>query len=393
MEILSQTQVTVLHHRYRQTGGEERCVLQLAELLRGAMADVRLLERSSADFAGARSPLAAAAMAIGGVPPRTQQPHSVVGRHKVVHAHNVHPTFGWRALRALRGQGAAVVLHLHNYRLFCATGLAHRDGADCLECAPRSAWHGARHNCRGNAAEALPYAIGIGAWQRRLLAQADVVVAPTGALLADLADCEVFRGGETLANWLDADAFATASRAGHGDYALMTTRITQDKGIETAIRAAAVAGVPLRIAGEGPWLNEARALAGRLGADVELPGAVYGSDLVELRAGATCALLPSLWREVQPFAALESLAAGLPVVASDTSALRELTTADLVFARGDHEALAAILRRLFDDRDNLQAAGEKALARASANHSAAVALGRLGQIYELALARRAATGN
>ena len=41
---------------------------------------------------------------------------------RVVHAHNVQPTFGWRALAAARAAGARVVLHLHNYRLVCAVG-------------------------------------------------------------------------------------------------------------------------------------------------------------------------------------------------------------------------------------------------------------------------------
>ena len=41
---------------------------------------------------------------------------------RVVHAHNINPTLGWRALAAAREAGARVVLHLHNYRLVCAVG-------------------------------------------------------------------------------------------------------------------------------------------------------------------------------------------------------------------------------------------------------------------------------
>lgn len=385
--VLSDLDVTLLHHRYRQGGGEERCVLQLAELLRGEIQWVRLLERSSAQFGGVRAPAAAAALALGGSPARTRFA-AAPGRRQLVHAHNVHPTYGWRALRDLRRRGAAVVLHLHNYRLFCATGLAFRGGRDCFDCAPRSTWHGVRHNCRENRAEALPYAIGIGAWQKRLLAQADVVVAPSGALLADLADHGVHAGGEVLSNWLPAADFATASRAGEGTYALMTTRVTRDKGVETAIRAAAASGVPLKIAGEGPWLEQARALAAQLNADVELPGAVYGSELKALRTAAAFAIVPSLWREVQPFAALESLAAALPLITSDTPALNDLTTPDLTFPRGDHHQLAQLMRRLKDAPGERSEAGAMSLARAHANHSEDAALKRLTEIYELALDRR-----
>ena len=51
---------------------------------------------------------------------------------RVVHAHNVHPAFGWRALAAARAAGARVVLHLHNYRLVCAVGT-------CFNAAARTA--------------------------------------------------------------------------------------------------------------------------------------------------------------------------------------------------------------------------------------------------------------
>ena len=53
-------------------------------------------------------------------------------RADVVHAHNVHPMFGWRALAAAREAGARTVLHLHNFRLSCAVGIAYRRGAAVL---------------------------------------------------------------------------------------------------------------------------------------------------------------------------------------------------------------------------------------------------------------------
>jgi glycosyltransferase involved in cell wall biosynthesis len=387
---LDRLAVTIVHHRYRAVGGEERCVDQLADLARAAGGDVALIERSSTDLGGAGgSARAAAALLIGGSPPSDAHARAV-GRH-VVHAHNLHPTFGWRTLARLRASGAAIVLHLHNYRLFCAIGTALRDGADCFDCAPRATWHGVRHRCRGTASEAIAYGAGIGLWQRRLLAQADAVVAPCRALLDDLAVHGVIEGGEVVANWLPVDSFASVSRAGAGEYALMATRVSPEKGVDVAVRACAAAGVPLKVAGDGPALGAARSLAGELRAEVEFVGQLGPEPLARLRERAAFALLPSTWREVQPFAALESLAAGLPVLASDTPALAELTAPDLLFDRGDHATLAATMRRLLDDRAALQAAGDAALERAHANHSEVAARASLEHVYESALAQRAAS--
>ena len=57
---------------------------------------------------------------------------------RIVHAHNLHPTFGWRALAAARAAGARVVLHLHQYRLVCAIGVCFRDGQECTRCHGRN---------------------------------------------------------------------------------------------------------------------------------------------------------------------------------------------------------------------------------------------------------------
>ena len=71
-----------------------------------------------------------------------------------MHAHNVHPTFGAKALEAAKAAGARVVLHLHNYRLVCAVGTCFTHGEDCTRCHGRNTLPGVLHNCRGSRAEA-----------------------------------------------------------------------------------------------------------------------------------------------------------------------------------------------------------------------------------------------
>ena len=82
----------------------------------------------------------------------------------------------WRP-RAPRARG--VVLHLHQYRLVCAIGVCFRDGHECMECHGTRTWPAVRHDCRGSHAESLTYAASLALWQRRLVAQADVVVVPS----------------------------------------------------------------------------------------------------------------------------------------------------------------------------------------------------------------------
>ena len=62
-------------------------------------------------------------------------------------------------------------------------------------------------------------------------------------------------------------------------------------------------------------------------------------------------VVPSLWYENTPFAALEALQFGLPVIASDLGGIAEVVRHEqngLTFPPGDVIALAAILQRLRD---------------------------------------------
>src|SRR5439155_10197585 len=108
---------------------------------------------------------------------------------------------------------------------------------------------------------------------------------------------------------------ARHTRAGDaGGYALVVSRLAREKGIDVAIEACRIAGVPLVIAGEGP---EHAALAeSASGADVRFAGRVADAELARLRAGASVALVPSRSAETFGLAAAEAMAAGVPVAAS-----------------------------------------------------------------------------
>src|SRR5947209_9201145 len=98
---------------------------------------------------------------------------------RVVHAHNVNPTYGWRALAAARAAGARVVMHLHQYRLVCAVGVCFTRGEDCTRCHGRNTLPGVRLNCRGTGAEAAVYGASLSLWQRRMVSLADAVIGPS----------------------------------------------------------------------------------------------------------------------------------------------------------------------------------------------------------------------
>jgi glycosyltransferase involved in cell wall biosynthesis len=359
--------VLLLHNRYRIEGGEERSVeLQLRALGRAGVAH-RLLERRSAGAGRAR---ATAAMLTGG-----EDPGGVAAAVRelsadVVHAHNIQPLIGPRALAAARDAGARVVLHLHNARLFCAIGVASRDGGPCFRCRRRLTLPGLVLNCRDSLPEAVVYAAALSLHQPVVLRAVDLFVAPSRYAVGQLALLGVPADRlEVLPHYLPADAFTAESHADRGSYALVVARLSEEKGIDTAIEACAAAGVPLRIAGEGPAAPMLAALAERLNAPVELLGRLERAQVAELIAGAAMLLLPSRYHEFAPFAALEAMASGVPVVATRLGGLPELIGGSGCVPANDPASLAARMSALWGDAEFRRAQGEALLVRARERHT------------------------
>ncbi len=384
MTELSDQRVMVMHNRYRIAGGEERCAEYLLDIVPHFGGVAERFERRSNDLGSAG---AARGMLRGGLDPKEVFEAVKAFGATIVHAHNVHPAFGWRAFEAAHEAGAAVVQHLHNYRLYCAIGTVHRDGADCTLCAPNKTFNGVRHNCRGSRLESAVYAYGLKRWQGRQIANIDRFIAPVRQLGENLEDELERELPLTVAPyWLPESEFSHASHAGDGEYALLVGRMARDKGLFTAIAASAESEVPLVVAGEGPDLAAARKYAQDLSAPVEFLGRIDGQALVAARLGAAFALLPSLWREVLPFSGLEALAAGLPLVTSDRGGLPEQTEPALVTRAGEPQSLAEAMSRLYSDAEERQAAGERSLARARERFSETAAAPRLAEIYRDAIA-------
>jgi glycosyltransferase involved in cell wall biosynthesis len=376
--------VLFLHNRYRSTGGEERAVEDLRWLVREQLGEpAELLTRDSASLGRGH---AALALLRGGLQPDEVARAVRLSGARVVHAHNVNPALGWRALAAARTAGARVVLHLHQYRLVCAVGVCFTHGAECTRCHGRDTLPGVRLNCRGSVPEALAYGASLALWQRRLVEQADAVLVPSvfaRERLRELGAPLRWERVRVLAPPVRAALVAPAvagvdarPRDAAEPYALVVARLSPEKGVDLAIDACRLAGMALVVAGDGP---ERAALETRAGeADVRFVGHVEDRELAQLRAGAAIALAPSRSAETFGLAVAEAMAAGVPVAASRVGALPELVDPDALVPPGDAVALADAIARVAGDRE----AGERGRERVRALCAPEVVARALADVYD-----------
>jgi glycosyltransferase involved in cell wall biosynthesis len=168
-------------------------------------------------------------------------------------------------------------------------------------------------------------------------------------------------------------------------------RLTAQKALGVALEAlAAVDGVSLLIAGDGDERGalERRAAELGLGERVRFLGAQPRERVVELFRAADASILSSSWENF-PHTVVEALSAGTPVLATSVGGVAEVVqdgVNGLLVAPGDAGALAAIVRRYFED-DGLRERLRAAAAESVRAYDRDTIFGRLEQVLAAAAGR------
>ena len=136
-------------------------------------------------------------------------------------------------------------------------------------------------------------------------------------------------------------------------------RLAAHKGVDVLLDAVGgMPGVELRVAGDGPLAAALRQRSRRddLAGRVSFLGTVHDMALAEFYGDLDVLAVPSLttetWVEQFGRVAVEAMAAGVPVVASDSGALPDVVgEAGLLVAPGDPEVLRVALHEVLRDAD------------------------------------------
>lgn len=196
---------------------------------------------------------------------------------------------------------------------------------------------------------------------RRYANAADAVIVPTAAILRRLRELGVRVPIAVIPSAIDVARFAAGRRSaqmrgrlgaeGDAPLALVVARLGREKNVALALDALARSpGLRLAIVGEGPSRAELEQRNRRQGtADrVRFLGELPPEALPDVYASADVFLFPST-TETQGLVLVEALASGLPVVAAESEASREvLATAGSVVPAEPAafaDAIAAALRR------------------------------------------------
>ena len=119
--------------------------------------------------------------------------------------------------------------------------------------------------------------------------------------------------------------------------------------------------VHLFLVGQGQLLDEHKEYVNNLNLNNRVHFLGFRNDVDRILKTSDIVVLSSHW-EGFGLAAVEGMAAGKPVIASDVSGLREVVKgAGLLFEQGDEEELAEIINKVLDDKEFYRLVSQKCL--------------------------------
>ncbi len=278
-----------------------------------------------------------------------------VARPDIAHAHNVYHHISPSIFGVLKDEGIPTVLTLHDLKLACpAYKMLTHDGI-CERCKGGKIWNVVAHKCVKDS-YALSGTIALETLVHRTLQlysrNVDRFVVPSRFYLEKFVEWGWSRDKFIyIPNFVDTERFTPDSTPGKAF--VYAGRLGPEKGLKTLIKAAALAGVPLRIIGTGPEEDTLRRLALATGTEVEFLGYLAGENLQRAVKDSRALVLPSEWYENAPISVLEAYAMGRPVIGANIGGIPELIRRDEtgdIFESGNPESLAEVLTAFFQSK-------------------------------------------
>jgi len=379
--------VLLVHNFYREPGGEDYAFRAEATVLTRHGHEVSTFERSSADATDSVAGVMRTALATPWASRTVRELEEQLARFRpaIVHFHNTFPLISPGAYYACSRAGIPVVQTLHNYRLLCAKADLFRDGSVCEDCVGRSiAWPAIGHRCYRDSLLGTTAVSGMLALHKSLGTWTTAV--HRYIALTNFAQDAFVRGGLPSDRIVVKPNFLVdppRRREGDGDYALFVGRLTEEKGIETLVRAWDRVDIPLHILGDGPRFERV-ARWGATRRNVQLLGWVANEKVRAELSNARFLVFPSLWYEGFPIAILEAMASGVPVLASQRGSLGEIVgphSGGVTFEAGSDGALASAATQLWQDSDRCRDLGRTTSAAFESNYSEAPGYRALTDLY------------
>lgn len=282
---------------------------------------------------------------------------------EVAHVHNVYHYLTPSIFHTLKKHKIPVVFKLSDYKAICPNYKLFTQGNVCERCKGHKYYNCLLHKCMKDsylasfvgAVEAYAH------WLKKSYEKIDLFLAPSQFMKEK---CVQFGIPEEkikiLRNVINMEQYQNVPQSEEDNFFLYYGRISAEKGIDNLIKAVSklkrengLGGNKLYITGKGPFENELKKKASKLGLkkEVVFTGPKYGDELRELVLKSKFVVLPSIWHDNSPLVVSESQLLGKPVIVSDRGGTREMILdgkSGFVFETENPDDLAGKIEKMLE---------------------------------------------
>lgn len=274
-------------------------------------------------------------------------------RPHVVHLHNIHSYISPIVAQIAHNAGCRVVWTMHDYKLLCPAYSCLRNGEACMSCIEHPLDVVSNKCIKNSLPASIAGLLEISKWNVNVLNQCvDTFICPSLFMAQHMQHADF--PAEKLAvihNFLPDDKRETAPIVtGRAPYYCYAGRLSHEKGVEVLLEAAATLPMKLKVAGDGPLLNELKLKYDRY-SNIEFTGKLTSGELMAMMRLARFSVMPSICLENNPMSVIESLCVGTPVVGADTGGIPELINPQengLLMRPGDVTDIARALQQAWN---------------------------------------------
>ena len=351
---------------------------------------------SQVDFAGSLGTKLKAAKRLMGWGDIKQAFNKILDDFKpdIVHLHNIHSYLSPVLAQLAKKRGCKVVWTLHDYKLVCPSYACLLNEKPCERCIGHSKTHVLKNRCmKGSLAASAMAWLEAQKWKRNKLEEVtDAFICPSEFMASkmkkdgfnpeklhvvcnhidpeklesmhnaatpslDLLSAESRSRGEKiiktpqLPNSVDLNNGDSKAIPNREDYYVYVGRLSPEKGVETLLDVASKLPFTLKIAGDGPMLDQLKQQYSE-NHNIEFCGRLDARQVAELLCKARFSVMPSECYDNNPLGVIESLCAGTPVVGARIGGIPELLDENngMAFTSGDRNELAHAIKAAFEKK-------------------------------------------
>lgn len=279
----------------------------------------------------------------------------------IAHIGLVHRQITLSVVDVLKKYNIPVVMHLHELTAVCPCyTMLRSDGSICSDCATKGYWNCVKNNCMKDSKA------------KSLLAYVEAMFLKYGQYYNKIdlyiAECDFYKNLVEKAHFTKSPIIRMnnflpinqeyKSYAEHDNYILYFGRYAREKGVLTILNAYSrmKCSEKLVLVGRGSEEEKIKQFVkdNNLQDSVIVNGAIFGEEMDHIIEKAKVVLVPSEWYENGAFVALQALAKGKIVVASNIAGLAEIVQdgeTGFLAEPGNPESFAAAIQRVLDLSD------------------------------------------